>query len=107
LNKLESKWNENMKKFVLIATGFGEFTPEFRQASMDWFNSLKDRMVEPGYALGHGHEITAEGIRELAMDENALTGYMVIEAEDLAEAQELARKAPLITGIRVYEAMSM
>ena len=96
-----------MKRFVLIATGYGSSQPISSRHPWIGSISLKDCMVDPGYALAHGHEITAEGIRELPMDEHALTGYMVIEAEDLAEAQEITRKAPLMTGMRVYEVISM
>jgi hypothetical protein len=36
----------------------------------------------------------------------SITGYTVIEAESLDEAEKLAQKNPFIASIRVYEVMS-
>ena len=96
-----------MKKFVFMHFGYEPPTPEIMEAWNKWFASLGDRIVDPGSPLGHGHEITHEGTRELNMDENALTGYTVIQAESMAEAEKLAQDCPIITSMRVYEAMSM
>jgi hypothetical protein len=37
----------------------------------------------------------------------AITGYIVIQAENLQEAEKIAQKCPSITSIRVYEIRSM
>lgn len=39
------------------------------------------------------------------MDKEAITGYTIIEAESLAEAEKIAQENPYITSIRVYEIM--
>jgi hypothetical protein len=41
------------------------------------------------------------------MGADAITGYTIINAEDMDEAERIAQGCPIITSIRVYEAMSM
>ena len=41
------------------------------------------------------------------MGADAITGYTMVNAEDMDEAEGIARGCPMITSIRVYEAMSM
>ena len=36
------------------------------------------------------------------MDLDAITGFMIVEAESLEEAEQMAATNPFITGIRVY-----
>ena len=43
----------------------------------------------------------------MALDMEAITGYCIINAESMEEAEEIAKGCPIITGIRVYETMSM
>jgi hypothetical protein len=57
--------------------------------------------------LASGEEITADGSRDLPMDLEAITGYIVIQVENLQEAEKIAQKCPSITSIRVYEIRSM
>lgn len=91
-----------MKKFVLMHFGFEPPTPEIMDAWKAWFASLGDRMVEQ-IGLMNGREISRDGARDLAMDLDAITGYNVIHAEDLAEAEALAQSNPFISSIRIYE----
>jgi hypothetical protein len=37
----------------------------------------------------------------------SLTGYTVINADSMVEAEKIAQSCPMITSVRVYEAMSM
>lgn len=96
-----------MKKFVLFHIGFEMPTQEIMDAWNKWFQSIAERQVEPSTGLGPGREITSTGTRELAFDKNAITGYNVITAEDINEAEEIAKSCPFITAIRVYEIRSM
>jgi hypothetical protein len=41
------------------------------------------------------------------MDIEAITGYMVINAESIEEAEKIAGENPYITSIRVYEIVRM
>ena len=52
-------------------------------------------------------EIGHDGVKDLPMDLEAASGYNIIEAESLAEAEKIAANCPIITSIRVYEIMSM
>ena len=96
-----------MKKFVFIAVGFKPPTPEIMAAWSKWFASFGDKIVDPGNPLGAGREVTSGGTKELPVDLQAQTGYMIINAKDMDEAVTLAKGCPVITAMRVYEAMPM
>ncbi len=96
-----------MKKFVIFHYGFEKPTPEIMAAWSKWFASLGDKMVDPGSPLGPGREISHSGTKELPVGKNSLTGYTVINAKSLDEAEKIAKKCPMISSVRVYEAMSM
>ncbi len=96
-----------MKKFMFLTYGFEPPTEEIMDAWNKWFASLGDKLVDPGNPFGSGREITHNGTKELSLDLEAVTGYLIINAEDINEAEKLAKTCPIISGIRVYEAMSM
>jgi hypothetical protein len=96
-----------MKKFVIFHFGFEMPTPEIMDAWSKWFESIGDKIVDPGSPLGPGREITSKGTKELPVGKESLTGYTVINAKDLEEAEKIAKGCPMITSVRVYEAMSM
>jgi hypothetical protein len=101
------KRRNKMKKFVLLTYGYETPTPEIQEAWGKWFASIGNKMVDPGSPLGHGREISRSGARELPMDMESLTGYCIINADNLAEAEKIAEACPIITSIRVYEAGAM
>ena len=91
-----------MKKFMFLHVGFEKPTPEIMQQWQSWFDLIKDRQIDQqGFAAGR--EISHSGVSELAWDRNCLTGYNIIEAQDLDEAEQLAKGNPFITSIRIYE----
>jgi hypothetical protein len=96
-----------VKKFMFLTYGYSEPTQEVMEAWGKWFASIGDKMVDPGSPLGSGREISATGTTELPLGMESLTGYCVINAESLEEAEKIAKDCPIITSIRVYEAMSM
>ena len=91
-----------MKKFVLLHFGFENPTPEIMDAWNAWFESIADRTVE-NVGFSGGREISKSGIRDLPWDKEAITGYSVIEADSLDEAEKLASSNPYISSIRIYE----
>jgi hypothetical protein len=95
-----------MKNYLLLTIGFVPPTDEIMNAWNNWFASIADNIVEQ-VGLASGKEITADGSHELPMDLEAITGYIVIQAENLQEAEKIAQKCPSITSIRVYEIRSM
>ena len=96
-----------MKKFVIFHYGFEMPTPEIMEAWSKWFESIGEKIVDPGSPLGNGREISRSGTKELPMGSDSLTGYTVINAESIEEAEKIAKTCPMITSIQVYEAMSM
>ena len=96
-----------MKKFVIFHYGFEMPTPEIMEEWSKWFASIGDKMVDPGSPLGSGREISSSGTKELPLGMESLTGYLVINADSIDEAEKIAKDCPIITSVRVYEAMSM
>ncbi len=91
-----------MKKFMFLHFGFEKPTPEIMQAWQEWFKSISDRQVEQGGFNG-GREISKSGTRDLPWNIESITGYNIIEAQSLDEAEKLAHGNPFIASIRIYE----
>lgn len=96
-----------MKKFVFIYVGFDEPTPEMMEAWGKWFESFGDNMVDSGNPFGPGREISQGETKELPLGSDSISGYTIINAENMDEAAKIAQGCPTIKGIRVYEAMAM
>ena len=96
-----------MKKFVFLAYGFKTPTQEIMDAWSNWFASIGDNIVDAGNPFGPGREITHDGTNDLPHDLDAITCYTIINAENMDEAEKIAKGCPIITSIRVYESMSM
>jgi len=64
-------------------------------------------MVDSGSPFGSGREISHSGTKELPLGMESLTGYCIINADNMDEAEKLLEGCPIITSVRVYEAMSM
>ncbi|NNE47826.1 MAG: hypothetical protein HKN37_14335 [Rhodothermales bacterium] len=91
-----------MKKFMILHFGFKQPTPEIMGAWGKWFESIADKMVDQGGFTG-GKEISDAGTRELPWGMESITGYNIINAGSLEEAEELAQSNPYIASVRVYE----
>jgi hypothetical protein len=72
-----------------------------------WFASKGDKLVDGGSPFGSGREITLAGTKELSLDNGAITGHFIIYADSIDEVEEIAKECPIISSVRVYEAMSM
>jgi hypothetical protein len=94
-----------MKKFMLLHFGFQKPTPEIMDAWKQWFASIADTQVDQG-GFSSGREISKSGTRDLPWDLGSITGYNIIEAENLDAAEKIARANPFIASIRVYEVRS-
>jgi hypothetical protein len=97
---------ESMKRFMFLSVGFEMPTPEIMEAWGKWFESIGDKM-EGGSPLGAGREIAHAGTKELSMGADSITGYTIIKAESLDEAEEIAKTCPLVTSMKVYELRTM
>ena len=93
-----------MKKFLLLTIGFEQPTDEIMAEWMKWFESIQEQIVQQ-VGLQNGKLVLREGVSDLKMDADALTGYLVITAKDMDEAHEIAKKCPMITSTKVYEMM--
>lgn len=91
-----------MKKFMFLHYGFEKPTPEIMKAWQAWFESISDKQVEQRGFAG-GREISKNGTKDLPWDTESITGYNIIEAEDLDAAESLAQSNPFISSIRIYE----
>ena len=95
-----------MKKFVFLFVGFTKPTPEIMQSWMQWLNSVEDKIANKGHGLGQGIEITKNGTISLPTDLDAITAYMVFNADNMKEAEKIAQSCPMITSVKVYEVRS-
>lgn len=92
-----------MKRFMLLHFGFEQPTPEIMAAWGKWFQSIADETVEHGGFHGGGREISQGGTTELPLGTDSITGYSIITAQSLDDAEAIARRNPFIKSIRVYE----
>ena len=92
-----------MKRFMLLHFGFEKPTPEIMAAWGNWFESVADRTVDQGGFHGGAREISRSGTEDLPMGPDSITGYSIITAESLNEAEKIAQDNPFIASIRVYE----
>ena len=98
-----------MKKFVLLYHGTRDQVPtdESTAAWGEWFASLGDKVVDAGNPFGQGREVSASNTTELAPSADGVTGYTLINAQDIDEAEKIALSHPTVPTILVYEAMPM
>jgi uncharacterized protein YciI len=95
-----------VKKFVLLHYGFEDPTPEIMEAWGKWFESIADINVDQG-GFGAGREISGSGTKDLPWGMESITGYNIVEAESLDDAEKIAKDCPYIASIRVYEVREM
>ena len=94
-----------MKKFLLLHYGFEKPTPEIMTAWGRWLEATKSSTVDMGH-LPLGREISEAGTKELPLGPESITGFTILTADSLAEAEEIAHNNPYISSIRVYEIAS-
>ena len=92
-----------MTRYMLLHYGFEKPTPEIMEAWKAWFASIANCAVENGGFHGAAKEISSTGSKDLVMDAECITGYTIIEAESIEDAEKIASANPYISGIRVYE----
>jgi hypothetical protein len=84
---------------------FGLTAPEIMAAWGKWFESVADKTVDPGGHFSSAREISHSGTMDLPRGMESITGYTIINAESLDDAEKIAQDNPLIASIRVYEIM--
>jgi hypothetical protein len=91
-----------MKKFLFLSYGFETPTPEVMDAWGSFFGTISDRIVEQ-VGLGAGKEFTKSGTTDLSPKAGAATGYIIIKAASLEEAEQLMSACPIIERNAVQE----
>ncbi len=95
-----------MKKFVFLAHGEMEHSPEFQKAHAEWWSSLDGHIVDSGNPLFNGRNVAKDGTAtEITPEMSPALGYSIIEAESMDEAISLLADSPM--DMFVYEAMPM
>jgi len=94
-----------MKKFMFLHFGFEKPTPEIMAAWGEWFESVADRTEEHG-GFRQAREISDAGVRDLPLGMDSITGFSIINADSIDEAEEIAKSCPHIASTRVYEMMT-
>lgn len=93
-------------KFLFLAHGEMDHTPQFQQAHRAWWSSMQGHVVDSGNPLFHGRSVTKDGqVTEIGPEQGPALGYSLIEAESLDEAVALLAGCPM--DMWVYEAMPM
>ena len=95
-----------MNKYMLLHFGFEPPSPEIMEAWGKWFQSIADSTVENGGFHGAAREISHAGVEDLRMGPESITGYSIIRAESIDDAEKLAQGNPFIKSIRIYEIVS-
>ena len=95
-----------VKKFLLLHYGFEKPTPEIMAAWGKWFASMKDNIIDMGGHFSGGREISKAGAKDLPLGLESITGFTIVSANSLDDAEKMAQSNPYISSIRVYEVMS-
>ena len=72
---------------------------------MKWFDAISEHTVDGGNPLINAHNVTEEGVTQLAGDDVFTTGYSLVNAKNMDAAIAMAKGCP--NGVHVYEALSM
>ena len=91
-----------MKKFLVLHYGFIKPTLEEMQEWNQWFESIADKQVERGH-LPAGREISDAGVKDLPFSRDSITGFTILRAKNLDEAESIIRQCPFVDSTRVYE----
>jgi hypothetical protein len=94
-----------VKKFVFLHYGFEKPTPEIMSAWGKWFESMKDNIIDMGGHFTGGREISKAGTTGLPLGPESITGFTIVSAKSLDDAEKMAQSNPYISSIRVYEVM--
>ena len=95
-----------MKKFIYLAHGTMQRTPEFNEAHRAWWSSIQGHVVDSGNPLFNGRDVTSGGaVTESAETVPPALGYSIVQAESIEAAVSLLDTCPM--DMWVYEAMPM
>jgi hypothetical protein len=93
-----------VKRFMLMHVGFQKPTPEIMAAWGKWFEKVAPQTIE-NIGLRNGREVGQNGSTDLSMGLDSITGYTIISADSIEDAQRLAASNPFVSSIQIYEMM--
>jgi hypothetical protein len=96
-----------MKKFIYLFMGQGDETAQELASWENWFGDVGPNLVDGGNPLGAGRAMSSAGSKDLTHDNSAVTGYTIINAADMDEAEKLLTKCPMKNSVQIYECMPM
>jgi hypothetical protein len=67
-----------------------------------WFGELGDRLIDPGNPVARAVTVDASSVSD-GGGANPVSGYTVIEADDMETAVELVKQGPIVQGGRTVE----
>ena len=70
-----------------------------------WSTEPPDETADMG-GFGNGREISKGGTRDLPLGPDSITGFTIVNAANLDDAEKMAQGNPYISSIRVYEVRS-
>jgi|SRR5581483_541877 len=105
-----------MKKFILLyngpATPPEQMDPSKRDAIMakwgEWMQKVGSAMVDMGQPMANGQAVTDDGSSRAALQ---LSGYSIIQAEDMESAKKLVEDHPFLSdktgdfSVEIFELM--
>jgi hypothetical protein len=94
-----------MKRFVFLHYGFEKPTPAIMAAWASGSSQSRTTLSTWG-AISGGREISKDGTKDLPLGPESITGFTIVSAESLDDAEKMAQSNPYISSIRVYEVMS-
>jgi len=103
-----------MPNYVLVYRGGAMAdTPEGHQKAMEawgaWFGTLGESVVDGGAPFGPSASIASDGASTDG-GASALTGYSIITAGNIGEAQTKAKGCPVLSSggsVEIYESLPM
>ena len=94
-----------MTDYLILHNGFEKPTPQQMGAWGEWFESIADIQVDKGSFHQGGRKISAMGTTELPFGKDSITGFTIIKAKNLDEAEIIAKGCPIVSSTIVYEIM--
>ena len=91
-----------MKQYMLVQYGFEKPTPEIMSEWKKWFDAIGARTVEQK-GITATSVLDSSGMRNITADLERATGYTILTAESMEEAQSIAIQCPFITSISIFE----
>jgi len=99
-----------MGKYVYVYYAGSDTDAGDSQAWGEWFGKLGDKLVDAGNPFNEGGQAVYQG-GVMPVTDKPITGYSIVSADSMKEAEELAKGCPLVASkdgvVCVYEALPM